>query len=154
MHIAHDDSSTAPPHRPAMIAQHKARITTAVARRLAKLIQYLLLYLLTALAVALNRHRRDCSLKPGFFTHAHCNKENMSYGVTQKAVVMMTQGMTKAQCDEIVGFSGETYKRYQYQAGSGLGAGGYFVKWKQGEAEISAQFDNGSLIMKFPDHLQ
>src|SRR5215213_9121892 len=60
MHIAHDDSATAPPHLPAMIAQNKARITTAVARRLAKLIQYLLLYLLTALAVALDRHRRNC----------------------------------------------------------------------------------------------
>src|SRR5215211_5315430 len=43
-----------------MIAQNKARITTAVARCLAKLIQYLLLHLLTALAVALYRHRRDC----------------------------------------------------------------------------------------------
>src|SRR5215217_6287162 len=60
MHITHDDSATAPPHLPAMIAQHKAGIITAVARRLAKLIQYLLLYLLTALAIALNRHRRDC----------------------------------------------------------------------------------------------
>src|SRR5215217_7026391 len=60
MYIAHDDSSPAQPHLPAMIAQNKARITTAVTRRLAKLIQYLLLYLLTALAVALDRHRRDC----------------------------------------------------------------------------------------------
>src|SRR5215217_8945717 len=60
MHITHDDSATAPPHLPAMIAQNKACITTAVARRLAKLIQYLLFYLLTALAVALDRHRCDC----------------------------------------------------------------------------------------------
>jgi hypothetical protein len=62
--------------------------------------------------------------------------------------------MTKSQCDEIVGFSGEIYKKYQYAAGSGLGTGGFFVRWKKGEAEISAQFDNGSLTMKFPDNLK
>jgi hypothetical protein len=78
----------------------------------------------------------------------------VSYGVTRKAFNMMTEGMTKAQCDEIVGFSGETYKRYEYPAGSGLGTGGYFASWKKGNAEISAQFDNGSLIMKFPDNLK
>lgn len=81
-------------------------------------------------------------------------KETVSYGVTRKAYNMMTEGMTKAQCDEIVGFSGAIYKEYQYAAGSGLGKGGYFVSWKTGNAEIAAQFDNGSLIMKFPDNLK
>lgn len=75
------------------------------------------------------------------------------HGVTRKAYGMMADGMTKAQCDEIVGFSGEIYKSYQYAAGSRLGAGGYFVRWKKGNSEISAQFDNGSLTMKFNENL-
>jgi len=66
---------------------------------------------------------------------------------------MIADGMTKEQCDEIVGFSGEIYKSYKYAEGSGLGAGGYFVRWKKGSSEISAQFDNGSLILKFNENL-
>ena len=76
------------------------------------------------------------------------------YGVTRKAYEMMADGMTKTQCDEIVGFNGEIYKRYQYAAGSGLGTGGYFVRWRKGSAEISAQFDNESLTMKFNENLK
>lgn len=66
----------------------------------------------------------------------------------------MTEGLTKVRCDEIVGFSGTIYKEYKYPAGSAMGAGGYFVSWKTGNAEIAAQFDNGALIMKFPTNLK
>jgi hypothetical protein len=79
--------------------------------------------------------------------------KTISHGVTRKAYDLMREGMTKAQCDEIVGFSGKIYKTYHYAAGSGLGTGGYFVSWKKGHAEIAVQFDNGFLIMKFPENL-
>src|SRR6185503_3388967 len=48
------------PHLPAMITQHKTRITTTVTSGLTKLIQYLSLHLLTALAVTPDRHRGNC----------------------------------------------------------------------------------------------
>jgi hypothetical protein len=71
-----------------------------------------------------------------------------AYGVTRKAYDTMKEGMTKDRCDEIIGFSGEIYKTYRYPAGSGLGSGGYFVRWRKGSSEIAAQFLYTSNAMK------
>lgn len=87
-------------------------------------------------------------------TPVHVATKDTAYGVTRKAYDMMADGMTKTQCDEIVGFSGEIYKSYQYAAGSGLGKGGNFVRWKKENAEIAAQFDDDSLTMKFSKNLR
>src|SRR6185369_15117523 len=48
------------PHLPAVITQHKTRIATTVTSGFAKLIQYLSLHFLTAVAITLDRHRGDC----------------------------------------------------------------------------------------------
>src|SRR5215211_6086478 len=60
MQISDDHLLPAQKYLPAMITQHKPRITTTVPSGLAKLIQYLSLHFLTALTVTLDRHGGDC----------------------------------------------------------------------------------------------